>query len=109
MSVIEQIQAISLVLTMGFGWVVVQSLGLSRVLRSWSWYAIAGGLFVIGGLQVWSFVKLPTALMKAQMAGQLPDSLTLEQDLRIALIVSAITLLIVGFAKLRKDLHNIGR
>ena len=53
-------------------------------------------------------MKLPTAILKAQVHGQLPENLNAEQWITIAILFGAVICLIIGFDKLRRDLRRIG-
>ena len=107
--IIEQLQIISFAIAIAFAAVVAQVVVLSRKLRSWAWWAIAAAFVILGIRQVWAFVSLPTAIMKARERGiAIPDHLTVEQKISIATIFVVIGLLIFGFDRLRRDLRHIG-
>lgn len=108
MSIIEELLVIAFLLTCAWGVVVAQTFALSRVFKTRAWILLALGVAGIGLRQIWGFVRLPAAILKAQTQGVMPDSLTNEQWITSAVAFIAIGLLIAGFDRLRRDLRKIG-
>lgn len=108
MNLIDQYLLISFLFTVLYGVVVAQAIALYRVLKSSAWMFLASG-FVIAGLRLlWGLVRLPSAILKAQGKGQIPDSLTTEQYILIGGAFIALGLWIAGFDRLRRDLRKVG-
>ena len=108
MSLIDQYLLISFVFTVLYGVIIAQAIALSRLLRSAAWWLIAGGFVLTGARLLWGLLRLPSAIVKAQAKGQIPDSLSTEQYLLIAVAFVTTGLWIAGFDKLRRDLRKIG-
>lgn len=108
MSIIEELLMIAFLLVCAWGVVVAQVIALSRLFKTRAWTFLMLGVLVIGLRQVWGFLRLPAAVLKAQTQGVLPENLTTEQYITIAAAFVAIGFLIAGFDKLRRDLRRIG-
>lgn len=105
---IEQLLFLSFGLTVMFAVVVAQLIQLSRLLKSSAWYLLASGVAVIGLLRLWSLLKLPSAMLRAQAQGVMPEHLTLDNWISIGGGFLATALLIAGFDTLRRHLRRIG-
>lgn len=105
--IVEELIAISFLFTIAFGVVIAQVIALSRIFQSWAWYLLAIGMGLIGALRVWSALRLPAAILKAQTQGQLPTEISVEQWLVIGMSFTAVGFLILAFDRLRRDLRRI--
>lgn len=110
MSLIDLFMAITLAYTVLSVLLVVIVGSSAWVMRTWAWW-ILGGSFTVWGLwRVSAFMRLPTAIMEAQMKGTMPTSLTITQWVDAVVIPLLFLIgLIVGFGILRYDINRIVR
>lgn len=108
MEIIEQLLLLSFVFAVGYVVIVFQVVALSRLYQSTAWRVLASGFILAGGMQVWRLIRFPITMMQARASGSLPDRLSLEQWINVAIGFVVVGLLIIGFDKLRRDLRKIG-
>jgi hypothetical protein len=109
LSIITQVLLIGLLFAAGYLVVVFQVLNLSQIYKHRGWYVLAASFTLAGGLQAYQLaVRMPSGLLKAQMRGTLPESLSIEQWVLVGLALLVIVGLIVGFDLLRRGLRNLG-
>ena len=114
MDFIEQMQLLSIVVTVAYGVIIAQAIVLRRILASRAWTFLAAAFVVGGARQLWGFIRLPAAILRAReftnTAGQssVPSAFTLEQCITIGAGFVMIGLFIAGLDRLRRDLRKIG-
>lgn len=108
MGIIEQLLLLSFIFAVGYVVIVFQVVALSRLYQSTAWKILAIGFTLAGAMQVWRLIRFPVTMMQARARGSLPDRLSLEQWINVAVGFVVVGLLIIGFDKLRRDLRKIG-
>jgi hypothetical protein len=108
MKLIDQYLLIAFVFTVGYMIVVAQAFALQRVLNSIAWKLIAGAFALSGARIVWSLIRLPATIMRAQAEHRMPERLTGEEWVQIGWAGLVIVVLIFGFDRLRRDLRKVG-
>jgi hypothetical protein len=97
----------SLIVTVEHVIIGLQVWGLRRVLRSRGWTVLFVAYASAGLITIWRLLRAPILIIQAQMKGQLPDSLTLEQWITIlTTIIIVLGGWILGFSLLRKSLRD---
>lgn len=105
---IELILLLGILLTVGFAIIVAQIVALARIFKSRAWVFVAGGFVVLAARTLWSFLKLPAAVIKAIGDQRMPENLTLEQWIMTGTVFVMIALFIAGFDTLRQNLRAVG-
>lgn len=106
--IIEQLILLSIALIVGVGVILAQLIALSRRYRSLCWWLYSAAFLLLTGIQVWSLLKLPVAILKAQTLGQLPESLNAEQWINIAVRFAFVGLIIAANDVNRRTLDSLG-
>lgn len=103
----EFLTVLVFVFTLGSIIIVFQSLELRRKLPSLAWVVFAVA-FTAGGVRRFiSLVRLPSAMVRAMAAGQIPETLTIAQWFDLALGAVYIVGIILALHLLRNDLIKI--
>jgi hypothetical protein len=105
---IEMLQILGLVSAAFCVTVLFQAFRLIRILRSTGWVLLLTGFMVFGGLRIWQYIRLPSAMIRAIGAGAMPERLTLEQWVGIIASLGFFALIVAGLDFLRRDLEHIG-
>lgn len=109
MSVIEISQLVGVGLIVCFVVIIMQVIGISRLLPRSGWWVLAGGFFGLGALQTYRYNRSAAALMEAQRRGvQIPDALTIEQWMIIGWIYIVVFTFIIGLYLIRRGLRAQG-
>lgn len=90
------------------GVLIAQAVALGRIYRSLCWWLYSVAYVVLAGLQLWSLIRLPAAILRAQARGEMPDSLTWEQTIRIGMIFLFLALVGLAQDRNRRDLRKLG-
>lgn len=108
LTIFEQIQIIMIIIVTACIVVVFQVAALWRVFRSRSWLLSMLAFIVFASIEVWRFVRLSGAIMRAQAKDALPATLTFEQWVNVGLLFLFFGLIMVSYDKLRRDMRRMG-
>lgn len=108
MNIISQLLLLSFAFAVLYVVIVFQVVALSRLYQSRGWLILATAFIGAGAMQVWRLIRFPLAMMQAQVRGTLPERLSMEQWLTIGVGFAIVTVLIIGFDRLRRDLRTLG-
>ena len=108
MDIVSVLLLITLALGAHYVAIIFQVVALSRAYQSNGWWVLASAWITVGALHIWNTARLPIALTRAKLKGTLPDALTADQWVKVALAFIVLWLFIAGHDKLRRDLKKIG-
>lgn len=108
MSIVTILILLLLGLTVGYAVVMFQIVTLARLHRSTAWWVGAGTFVLSAGKAVKGLVRLPAAIIEAQMKGYMVTRLTGEQWLDVVWSYLIIAGLVWFFDRLRRDLKKLG-
>lgn len=114
MDIVSQLLLLAFFFTVGYAFLVYQTVALNRVFKrltghySPAWVLFLVAFVITGCLRVWGMIRLPILITRAQVRGTLPEQLTLEQWLNIVGALVVMVLLIAAFDRHRRDLRDLG-
>lgn len=88
--------------------IIVQVVVLARIYRMRSWWVGAGTFVLLGGRQIFGLIRLPSAIIEAQLKGVMIEHLNNEQWLMVVWGYVIVVGFIVFLDWLRRDLKKIG-
>ena len=88
--------------------IMFQIITLARVYRSWSWATGAGAFVLLGAKQIKNFIRLPSAILEAQMKGVMIERLNWEQLIDVTWSYLIIAAFIVWLDWMKRDLEKLG-
>lgn len=108
MNIVTLLILVLLGMAVGFTVIMVQIISLARFQKARSWWAGAVAFILLAGIQIKGLVRLPSAIIQAQMKGYMIDELALEQRIDIVWSYLIVVAFIVFLDWLRRDWKRLG-
>ena len=108
MNIVTVLIVILLGLAVMFTAIVFQIVQLARIYQVTSWWIGAIAFILLGARQVYGLVRLPAAIMDAQLKGVMIERLTTEQWFTVVWAYAIAATFILWLDWLRRDLAKLG-